>query len=185
MAPKGKVRVSQSAIAKEEATKIAATLKALGLGKEITAQQRRTLISGNAVSAAFIELTAQASEALGADLGVKSFSADDVRTAIAFRAAQRPVVEAAQTLMRALEDRLLIRYGAAGTAALTVYAQLKVLARGPNGDPRAKKAVKALAEEFRSYRQQQHAQKTAGRAANKEKRTANSAAKQAAKAARA
>ena len=179
-----KTRVSQSALAKAEAAKITALAKELGVDTALTTAQKHAYVGGTSVSDKFLELGARAQDDMGASLAVAGFTADGARTAIAANAAQGATIGAANALVRGLEERRLAIYGTAGALALTVYAQLKVMSRGTNGDPRAKAHLKAMSDESKAYRLESRARNAAAKAAFAAKRATHKAAKEAAAAAR-
>ena len=174
-------RVSQSAIAKEWAARILRTAMEVALPKALTEAQRRALIAGSNVSDKFIELAAQAYEALGATSGAQGFDPNVVRTAIAFRKSQGPVFNAANALVRAVQEQMLAHFGGAGVASQDLYAQLKRKAKKPNADPAIIEHRDALAEEMTNYRRASIANNKAMKEPNAANRTERNAIKAATK----
>ncbi|MFI5299686.1 MAG: hypothetical protein ACHREM_16490 [Polyangiales bacterium] len=176
-AKKPAMRVSQTSVAKDEATKIGAVSTALGLGKAMSVAKKRAAVSGMNVSDDFLETAAQIYDKLGAATGVTSFNSDAVRTAIAFRKSQTVVLSAAQALVTLLEERTLSTYGDAGNAALDLYAELKAKARRNGAKKELKDSLKSLSDEMAKYRRAAAARKKAAREANQLKRAEAKAAK--------
>ena len=164
-------RVSQSALAKEQAAEIIATTAKIKLPKPLTVARRHQLVGGCNVSDDFLERTAQAFEALGAASGTTSFDPDAVRTAIAARKSQGPVLSAVDGLVQAVQDRTLNDFGGQGLASLDFYAQLKVKGRNAPSESLIKTHIAALSKAMADHRRLTAANNKAVREANAAKRT--------------